>query len=125
MSQYTVKDKVAIVGIGETAYYKRGGSPAPEFVLACEAIIKAADDAGIKLRDIDGICSFAMERNHAARIAAALDLPHFSLANLVWSGGGGRGSAAVGNAAAAVVAGYSKYVVVFRALAQGQFGRFG
>ncbi len=27
MGEYTIKDKVAIVGIGETAYYKRGGAP--------------------------------------------------------------------------------------------------
>ena len=31
----------------------------------------------------------------------------------------------VGSSAAALVAGYSKYVVVYRGLAQGQFGRFG
>ena len=44
---------------------------------------------------------------------------------MVWGGGGGGGSGAVAQAAAAVAAGYAKYVVVFRALAQGQFGRFG
>ena len=42
-----------------------------------------------------------------------------------WGGGGGGGSAAVGNAAAAIAAGYADCVVVFRALAQGQFQRFG
>src|ERR1700680_1735987 len=118
MTEYTVKDKTAIVGIGETAYYKRGGSPAPEFVMCCEAIIKAADDAGIDVKDIDGFASFATARNGAARVAAALGVKHFSLANMVWNGGGGGGSAAIGNAAAAIAAGYSKYVVVYRALAQ-------
>src|SRR3546814_760858 len=44
---------------------------------------------------------------------------------MVWGGGGGGGSAAGANAAAAVAAGYADAVVVFRALAQGQFGRFG
>ena len=42
-----------------------------------------------------------------------------------WGGGGGGGSAAVGNAAAAVACGMADCVVVFRALAQGQFRRFG
>jgi acetyl-CoA acetyltransferase len=42
-----------------------------------------------------------------------------------WGGGGGGGSAAVGNAAAAVAGGVADCVVVFRALAQGQFQRFG
>ena len=55
MSDYNVKDKTAIIGLGETKYYKRGQAPIPEFRLACEAIIKAADDAGIDVRDIDGI----------------------------------------------------------------------
>ena len=42
-----------------------------------------------------------------------------------WGGGGGGGSAAMGNAAAAVACGMANCVVVFRALAQGQFQRFG
>ena len=42
-----------------------------------------------------------------------------------WGGGGGGGSGAVANAAAAIATGQAECVVVFRALAQGQFGRFG
>jgi acetyl-CoA acetyltransferase len=42
-----------------------------------------------------------------------------------WGGGGGGGSAAVGNAAMAVATGVADCVVVVRALAQGQFQRFG
>ena len=42
-----------------------------------------------------------------------------------WGGGGGGGSGALANAAAAVATGQAEAVVVFRALAQGQFGRFG
>ncbi len=123
--EFTVKDKVAIVGIGETAYYKRGQAPVSEFRLACEAIKKAADDAGIAVTDIDGFASYSNERNDASRLAAALGLPALHYSNMFWGGGGGGGSGAVGNAAAALVAGYAKYVCVFRALAQGQFVRFG
>ena len=125
MSEYTIKDKVAIVGVGETTYYRRGQAPVSEFQLACEAIIRAAEDAGIDVRDIDGISGYANDRNEASRLATALGLKQLSFAAMVWGGGGGGGSAAVGNAAAALVAGFAKYVVVFRALAQGQFGRFG
>jgi len=121
----TIKDKVAIVGIGETIYYKRGTAPVSEFRLACEAIIKAADDAGIKVTDIDGFASYADDRNDASRLATALGIPHLGFANMFWGGGGGGGSGAVANAAAGIAAGYAKNVVVFRALAQGQFGRFG
>jgi acetyl-CoA acetyltransferase len=121
----TIKDKVAIAGIGETTYYKRGTAPVSEFRLACEAIIKAADDAGIKVTDIDGIASYADDRNDASRLATALGIPDLAFANMFWGGGGGGGSGAVANAAAGIAAGYAKHVVVFRALAQGQFGRFG
>jgi len=125
MEEFTVKDKVAVAGIGESKYYKRGKAPVPEFKLAVEAITKAADDAGIKVTDIDGFASYSDDRNSAVRLAAALGLPELRFANMMWGGGGGGGSGAVGNAAAAIVAGYAKYVCVFRALAQGQYGRFG
>src|SRR5271166_5685627 len=125
MEEFTVKDKVAIAGVGESKYYKRGKAPVPEFKLAVEAITKAAADAGIKVTDIDGFASYSDDRNSAVRLAAALGLPELRFANMMWGGGGGGGSGAVGNAAAAIVAGYAKYVCVFRALAQGQFGRFG
>ncbi|HEY2104768.1 MAG TPA: hypothetical protein VGH29_03225, partial [Candidatus Binataceae bacterium] len=125
MSENNVRDKTAIVGIGETKYYKRGQAPLPEFLLACEAITKAAEDAGISVKDIDGFSSYSNDRNEATRLAAALDLPEVKLSMMVWGGGGGGVAAAVGNAAAAIAAGYANYVVVFRALAQGQYGRFG
>jgi acetyl-CoA acetyltransferase len=121
----TIKDKAAIVGIGETRYFKRGGAPVSEFRLACEAIIKAAEDAGIAVTEIDGLASYANDRNEPIRLAAALGLPQLRLSNIFWSGGGGGVAGAIGNAAAAIAAGYANYVCVFRALAQGQFGRFG
>lgn len=122
---FTVKDQVAVVGVGETRYYKHGGSPVSEFALACEAIINAAEDAGIAVEEIDGLASFANDRNEPTRLAAALGLRDLSFANMVWTGGGGGCCAAVANAAAGLLAGYTKYVVVLRALAQGQFGRIG
>ena len=42
-----------------------------------------------------------------------------------WGGGGGGCCAAVANAAASIVAGIADCVVVFRSLAQGEYGRFG
>lgn len=121
----TIKDRVAIVGIGESAYYKRGQSPYGEFHLMLQAILAAAEDAGIDPKEIDGFASYAGDRNEPMRIATALGTPKVGFSNMHWGGGGGGGSGAVGNAAAAIVAGYSKYVVAYRGLAQGQFGRFG
>ena len=125
MDARTLRGKVAIVGIGETPYYKHGKSPDPEFKLALKAILAAAADAGIDPRQIDGFASYSNDRNDPSRLAAALGLPELRFSNMQWGGGGGGGSAAVGNAAAAIAAGYADCVVVFRALAQGQFQRFG
>lgn len=121
----TIRGKVAIVGIGETRYYKRGAAEDAEFKMALEAIVTAANDAGIDVRQIDGFASYSNDRNDPPRLATALGLPDLKFSNMFWGGGGGGGSGAVANAAAAIVAGYADYVVVFRSLAQGQFGRFG
>jgi acetyl-CoA acetyltransferase len=124
-SEPSIRGRVAVVGIGETTYYKRGAATSPEFVLGLEAILNAVEDAGLSAGDLDGFSSFSNDRNEPVRFASALGLPEFKFSSMVWGGGGGGGSAAVANAAAAVAAGYANYVVVYRALAQGQFDRFG
>jgi len=121
----SIRGRVAIVGVGETAYYKHGQAPEPEVKLALQAILAACADAGLDPHSIDGFASYSNDRNDPSRLAAALGLPELRFSNMQWGGGGGGGSAAVGNAAAAVAAGYADCVVVFRALAQGQFQRFG
>ena len=121
----SLRGKVAIVGIGETTYYKHGRSPEPEFKLALMAILAAAEDAGIDPREIDSFASYSNDRNDPSRLAAALGTKELRLSNMQWGGGGGGGAAAVGNAAAAIVTGQADIVVVYRALAQGQFQRFG
>ena len=121
----TIRGKVAVAGVAETAYYRAGRAEDSEFKLCLQAIIAAAEDAGIAVSEIDGFASYATERSLPDRIATALGLPEHRLSNLVWGGGGGGGSGAVANGAAAVAAGYADTVVVYRSLAQGQFGRFG
>jgi acetyl-CoA acetyltransferase len=125
MSERTLRGRVAVAGIGETRYYKHGKSPDAEFKLALQAILRACEDAGIAPQEIDGFASYSNDRNDPSRIAAALGLPELRFSNMQWGGGGGGGAAAVGNAAAAVATGMADCVVVFRALAQGQFARFG
>jgi acetyl-CoA acetyltransferase len=125
MTDRSLRGRVAIAGVGETTYYKHGQAPEPELKLALRAILAACVDAGIDPREIDGFASYSNDRNDPSRLAAALGLPELRFANMQWGGGGGGGAAAVGNAAAAVAAGVADCVVVFRALAQGQFQRFG
>ena len=121
----SIRGQVAIAGVGESTYYKRGQAKEPEYVLTLQAILAACRDAGIDPREVDGFASFSNDQNDPARIAASLGLPELRFANMVFGGGGGGGSAAVANAAAAIAAGYTSCVVVYRGLAQGQSYRFG
>lgn len=121
----TLRGTTAVVGLGETEYYKRSGSPDPEFKLAIKAVLAACDDAGISPTEIDGFSSYSNDRSEASRMAAALGIKDLRLAVMQWGGGGGGAAAAVTNAAAAIATGQAECVVVLRALAQGQFGRFG
>ena len=124
-NERSLRGRVAIVGIGETDYYRHGASPDPEFKLALKAILAACDDAGLDPRDIDGFASYSDDRSDASRLAAALGTRRLRAATMQWGGGGGGCCAAVANAAASIVAGLADFVVVFRSLAQGQYGRFG
>jgi acetyl-CoA acetyltransferase len=125
MRKRTLRGQVAVAGVGETTYYKHGQSPDAEFKLALQAILAACADAGISAKQIDGFASYSNDRNEPSRLAAALGIPDLKFSNMHWGGGGGGGSGAVGNAAAAIATGMADCVVVYRALAQGQFARFG
>jgi len=119
-----VHGAAVVVGVGESTYYKRGGAPESEFQLACSAIRNAVDDAGLTMRDIDGVVSY-MERNEPVRLSAALGMGDLAWTAQTFGGGGNGAGAAVTLADAAISAGYARCVVAFRSLAQGQFGRYG
>ena len=121
----TMRGKVAVGGVGETTYYKHGKSPDSEFKLALQAILAACKNAGISPREIDGFASYSDDRNSPVWLANALGLKDVGLSVMQWDGGGGGAAGAVANGAAGIVSGQAKCVVVYRALAQGQFGRFG
>jgi acetyl-CoA acetyltransferase len=120
-----MKKQAVLAGVGESDYYVRGRAPQTEFELACTAIRNAAEDAGIALADIDGFVSYNDQRNDPLRLARALGIRDLRWSAQTWAGGGNNAAAAVQLADAAVCAGYAENVVAFRALAQGQFGRFG
>ena len=118
--------KAHIAGVGETRYARWGQiGDVTEHALACQAIQRAVADAGLSIDDVDGLASFADDRNEAVFLAAELGLPALRFGNMVWLPGGGGGCAAVGNAAMAVETGQAEVVVVYRSLCQGQFFRFG
>jgi acetyl-CoA acetyltransferase len=120
------RSRAHIVGIGETQYTKWGKTnDITEHALAHRAILRAVADAGLSIDDVDGLGSFAEDRNEAIFLAAELGIPELCFANMVWMPGGGGGCAAIGNAAMAVETGQAEVVVVYRSLCQGQFFRFG
>ncbi len=115
----------AVAGVGESRYYKRGGAPETEFQLACIAILRAVEDAGFDLKDVDGIVSFHEPRNDPIRLSTALGLEQIDFTAQTFGNAGNGVGSAVAIADAAITAGYAKNIVVFRAIAQGQFTRFG
>jgi len=125
------KRVAVIVGIGQTEYRRRGGwNPASELELAARAIMAAADDAGLKLRDVDGLCSYANDMPGedaygAALLQVALGLPMLRHSSFVWCAGGGGACAALSHAVAAVEAGHANVVAVVRSVCQPPEARYG
>jgi acetyl-CoA acetyltransferase len=107
-----LKDRTAIVGIGQTSFGK--GLPDSELSLACQAIALALDDAGIRAEEVDGLASYTMESNREVEVARNLGLGDITFFSQVGYGGG-AGCAAVGHAAMAVASGQCRVAVAWRA----------
>jgi len=112
-----LRGATAIVGIGQTPYYKRSTSPDPALKLCLRAIVAACDDAGINPSDIDGFVSYASERNDAQKLMPALGTREVRFAALTWIHGGGI-PGALSVAASAILAGQAEIVVVYRSMAE-------
>jgi acetyl-CoA acetyltransferase len=125
MTLRSLRGKAAIVGIGQSTYYRQGDSPDAEFALLLKAIKAACDDAGISPSDIQSFSSYSNDRNEPVRLSAALNCKELRSPVMVWGGGGGGMAGSIINAAAVVATGQADCVAAVRGLAQGQFGRFG
>jgi acetyl-CoA acetyltransferase len=117
--------EAAVVGVGESIYYKAGASPDSALQLACTAIRNAVADAGLTLGDIDGLVTFSEAAINGTHMASVLGLGNLKFCSQAWSGGGNLGAAIVNLADAAVCAGYATNVVCYRSVNQGRQGRFG
>src|SRR5438067_10288559 len=120
---WALRDRTAIVGIGETEYTRRGGATRGEMQLACEAIRRAVADAGLDLDEVDGLCAYNGDRCTIVEVAEALNL-QLRFANL-YPGGGNAATGVVQNAAMAVATETARVVVCYRSLCQGQHLRYG
>ena len=119
---YRIKDKVAVVGIGQTEFSRN--SNRSELQVACEAIQAAVDDAGLRLEDVDGLVKFAIDYTDEMHVVNTLGLRNLSyFAECGW--GGGASCATVLHAAAAVATGVAKCVVCYRGMNERSGRRYG
>ncbi len=107
-----IRDKAAIVGVGETEFSWDSGRS--EIQLASEAIKAACDDAGISPHEIDGIVRYGMDSNNETMLVQSLGIRNLRHWEAI-AFGGGAGNATIAHAAGAITAGYCNYVVCFRA----------
>ena len=117
-----LKDKAAIVGIGQTEFSKRSGRT--ELQLAIEAIGSALDDCGLQATDVDGMSLYTMENNPANEVIHNLgggDLRFFSRIHY----GGGAACGPIHQAAMAIASGAAEVVVCYRAMNERSEQRFG
>lgn len=122
VEDYKIKDNVAIVGMGATEFSKDSGRS--ELQMACEAIIEAVEDAGLKMEDIDGLVKFSIDYTDEMHLVSALGIPNLRyFGECGW--GGGASCTTVMHAAAAVATGAADCVVCYRALNERSGRRYG
>jgi acetyl-CoA acetyltransferase len=116
----SLKDKAAIVGIGQLPFAKDIGRS--EEVTALEASQLALEDAGLAPSDIDGMMKWSIQNTSENAIARSLGVPNLRFFGEVGYGGGG-GCGVVGHAAAGIAAGMARCVLVYRSRNRGSGGR--
>ncbi|TDU04665.1 acetyl-CoA acetyltransferase [Streptomyces sp. 846.5] len=111
-----LKDRTAIVGIGQTRFAK--SLDEPEKTLACRAVLAALDDAGIDPSEVDALASYTMEETDEVELAKSIgagDITFFSRTGF----GGGGSCATVAHLAMAVATGQASVGVAWRSRKRG------
>lgn len=122
MTTHPLSGTAAVAGIGATEFSKASGRS--ELRLACEAVLAALTDAGLKPSDVDGLVTFTADTNaeiHIARNTGMGELTFFSRIGY----GGGAACATVQQAAMAVATGAAEVVVCYRAFNERSGERYG
>jgi acetyl-CoA acetyltransferase len=128
---FDAKNKVAIVGVGQSAFGRKLDRPTG--ALAVDAALAAIEDAGLTVRDIDGISTFPESTGPGVGpepgiSAAPLDwmVQGLGIEQVDWwANGGGNISTAIGYAIHALASHSCNYVLVWRAMYQPRSGAFG
>jgi acetyl-CoA acetyltransferase len=102
--------KACIVGIGETKYVRKPGSGMSQLGLQLQAASRAVEDAGLNLKQVDGIMPFP-HLGHAEELAANLGIENLRFATTVHMGGAAS-VASLQLAALAVTNGAADAVVI-------------
>src|ERR1700730_110248 len=108
-----LRDKYAIVGVGETTYTR--GSDKTTRALGTWALRNAADDAGIKTSEIDGMLSYSNNDSTSATFMAG-DIGARLNFYMDCIGGGSSTEALIGIAIGVMEAGLCKRVAPFPAM---------
>jgi acetyl-CoA acetyltransferase len=108
------RSQAAIAGIGCTEFSKDSGVSV--FALAARAVKAAVHDAGLELKDVDGLATFGPNDSVAPNLLA----PALGIRSMNWYVdqflGGSVSMSIIGQAALAVSAGVADCVVCYRAL---------
>lgn len=118
----SISGKAAIVGLGATEFSKNSGRT--EIRLAMEATLEALKDAGIDPSEVDGFSSYSVDKVPEYEIARLLGCKEVKFFSQI-PHGGGAACAPIMHAAMAVASGVAKTVVVYRAMNERSWYRFG
>ncbi len=106
-------DKYCIVGVGETPHMRPSGRTT--LSMACEAVKKALDDAGLEPGDIDAMTSYQeFDSATSKQVATALGMRLSYGVDII--GGGSSTEALVAHAIGLMEAGYCRSMVIFRSM---------
>ncbi|MBS0467146.1 MAG: lipid-transfer protein [Proteobacteria bacterium] len=122
MSESNISGRAAIVGLGATEFSKNSGRT--ELRLALEATLAALKDAGIDPSEVEGFSSYSVDKVPEYEIARNIGAKNVKFFSQI-PHGGGAACAPVLHAAMAVATGMAKVMVVYRAMNERSWYRFG
>ena len=122
MNDLSISGRASIAGLGTTEFSKNSGRT--EIRLAMEATLAALADAGIDPSEVDGFSSYSIDKVPEYEIARLLGANNIKFFSQV-PHGGGAACAPILHAAMAVATGIAKTVVVYRAMNERSWYRFG